>query len=198
MSGPAHKGIDKNILFRLQQGEEAAFDAIYWEYGAWVYNFIISLLYDKSLAEDLTQNVFLKIWERRETIDPEKSFESYLFTIARHLVYKETEHQLQNEAAMDMIRDKIPQSDEMTEEMIDAESLRQYITSLIEQLPPARREIYQLSRVKQLSNKEIATRLSISEKTVETQLYRSLRFLKSKLSEDSGLLILLISLCIGE
>lgn len=186
--------IDKNILLRLKKGEEAAFDVIYWKYSAWVYNFIFSLLHDKSLAEDMTQNVFLKIWERHLYIEPENSFESYLFTIARHLVYHETERLLHVETALDVLRQKLPENDEMTEEMINTESLRDYITSLVELLPPARKEIYQLSRVENLSNKEIAIRLSISEKTVETQLSRSLRFLKEQLSKDNGILLLLIAL----
>ena len=80
------------------------------------------------------------------------------------------------------------------EEKIDADSLRLYIDNLIEQLPLSRKEIFKLSRREHLSNKEIAARLSISEKTVETQLYRSLRFLKEKLSNDHLLAILLVVL----
>lgn len=197
MSESKRKGIDKNTLGRLQKGDEAAFDAIYWEYSSWVYNFILSTLHDPSVAEDITQSVFLKIWERREHIDPDKGFESYLFTIARHLVYRETEQRFQTEAVLQNIQDKIPHSDELTEEMIDVESLRQYIASLVDQLPPARRRIYQMSRVEHLSNKEIANRLSISEKTVETQLYRSLSFLKEKLYKDSGVLFLMLAVAIN-
>ena len=59
-----------------------------------------------------------------------------------------------------------------------------YILQLIEELPPARKMIFSLSRFEHLSNKEIATRFSISEKTVETQIYRSLQFLREKLSSD--------------
>ena len=62
--------IDQNVLLRLKKGEESAFEAIYWKYSSWVYNFIYSLLYDSTLTEDLTQTVFLKIWEKRESIDP--------------------------------------------------------------------------------------------------------------------------------
>jgi len=183
--------IKKEILLRLKQGEEFAFDSIYWKYSAWVYNFIFSLLQDKALAEDLTQTVFLKIWERHEDINPESGFESYLFTIARNLVYKETENRLLTEHLIESIRKQQKVDDSNMEEEIQTDSLQQYITQLVEQLPPARKEIYQLSRVFHLSNKEIAEKLSISEKTVETQLYRALQFLKKKLSDDSGLIFLL-------
>lgn len=185
---------DTDILLRLKQGDEKAFEAVYWKYSSWVYNFIHSLLYDKSLAEDLTQTVFLKIWEKRAIIDPELGFDSYLFAIARNLVYKETEHRLQSEQFHVALNDHSVATDSLTEDNIDAESLREYIDTLIEQLPSARKEIFQLSRRQHLSNKEIATRLSISEKTVETQLYRALRFIKQKLSEDTNLVVLILLL----
>lgn len=185
---------DTDILLRLKQGDEKAFEAVYWKYSSWVYNFIHSLLYDKSLAEDLTQTVFLKIWEKRAIIDPELGFDSYLFAIARNLVYKETEHRLQSEQFHVALNDHSVATDSLTEDNIDAESLREYIDTLIEQLPSARKEIFQLSRRQHLSNKEIASRLSISEKTVETQLYRALRFIKQKLSEDTNLVVLILLL----
>ena len=86
--------IDSETLARLKQGDVRAFEVIFWEYNPRVYHFVYSLLFDKLLAEDLTQTVFLKIWERREWIDPSQPFEAYLFTIARHLAYKESERML--------------------------------------------------------------------------------------------------------
>ncbi|MDR3269527.1 MAG: hypothetical protein LBT83_10745, partial [Tannerella sp.] len=85
------KTTDDALLTRLKQGEEAAFEAVYWKYSAWIYNFVHSLLQDKTLTEDVTQSVFLKIWEKHAEIDAAANFESWLFTIARNLVYKETE-----------------------------------------------------------------------------------------------------------
>lgn len=189
--------IDSAILFRLKQGDEKAFEVVYWKYSSWVFNFIHSLLYDKSLAEDLTQTVFLKIWEKRTTIDPELGFDSYLFAIARNLVYKETENRLQSEQFNIILKDRSSETDTLMEENIDAESLREYIDTLVEQLPPSRKDIFYLSRRRHLSNKEIAARLLISEKTVETQLYRALRFIKQKLSEDTNLAVLILLMIKG-
>ena len=188
------KDIDATLLKRLKEGDEAAFESIYWKYNSHVFNFINSLLYDRVISEDITQSVFMKIWERRESIDLDKGFDAYLFTIARNMVYKETENRLLSESAFYALSQQQTNEDFLMEEKIDADSLRLYIDNLIEQLPLSRKEIFKLSRREHLSNKEIATRLSISEKTVETQLYRSLRFLKEKLSNDHLLAILLIVL----
>lgn len=186
--------IDEEVLILLKKGDKSAFETVYWKYNAWVYNFIQSLLYDKSLAEDLTQTVFLKIWEKRETIDPELGFEAYLFAIARNLVYKETEKRLHAESLALLMEAHPEEFDLQTEEKIDAESLREYIEDLVELLPSGRKRIFNLSRREHLSNKEIAACLSISEKTVETQLYRALRYLKQKLSDDSRLALLILLL----
>lgn len=188
------KTVSKDILIRLKNGDKTAFESVYWTYNSYIFNFISSLLYDKSLAEDLTQNVFLKIWEKHETIDPTQAFDAYLFTIARNLVYKDSESRLLFETAIVVLNRQSFESDTLMEEKIEAESLREYIDSLIEQLPPARKNIFQLSRQKHLSNKEIAEKLSLSEKTVETQLYRALQFLKQRLSSDNLLAILLLLL----
>lgn len=188
------KTVSKDILMRLKNGDKTAFESVYWTYNSYIFNFISSLLYDKSLAEDLTQNVFLKIWEKHETIDPTQAFDAYLFTIARNLVYKDSESRLLFETAIVVLNRQSFESDTLMEEKIEAESLREYIDSLIEQLPPARKNIFQLSRQKHLSNKEIAEKLSLSEKTVETQLYRALQFLKQRLSSDNLLAILLLLL----
>lgn len=188
------KNIDIALLKRLKEGDEAAFESIYWKYNSHVFNFINSLLYDSILSEDITQSVFMKIWEKHESIDLDKGFDAYLFTIARNMVYKETENRLLSESAFYALSQQQTNEDVLTEEKIDADLLRLYIDKLIEQLPLSRKEIFKLSRRDHLSNKEIAIRLSISEKTVETQLYRSLRFLKQKLSDDHLLAILLVVL----
>lgn len=94
--------IDRELLNRLNQGDESAFETIYRKYNAWIYNFANSLLFDKSLTEDLTQNVFLKIWEKHEQINPDDNFESYLFAIARNLIFKETENRLLAERLIEL------------------------------------------------------------------------------------------------
>ena len=164
--------IDTHTLSLLQKGDEKAFDTIFWKYNSRVFHFIHSLLYDKTLAEDLTQNVFLKIWERHQDIKPEEGFEAYLFTIARNMVYKETEKRLLSERFLDSI--KQTDADKHFEIDVDTDSLQEYIDELVEQLPSSRKKIYLMSKKQHLTNKEIAAQLSLSEKTVETQLYLSL------------------------
>jgi RNA polymerase sigma-70 factor (ECF subfamily) len=172
-------------LQRLRQGDPKAFEAVYRKYGGRVYHFFLSLLHDPCAAEDLTQNVFLKIWERRDGIDPDGHFEAYLFTIARHMIARESEKRLQEECLKESLQRR-EDADTSSEQQFEAESLRLYIKTLIEQFPPVRKQVFLLSRVHHLTNREIAHKLSVSEKTIETHLYRALRFLKSKLNDRNG------------
>lgn len=182
----------KNILLRLSNDDEKAFEFIYWKYKAHVYNFANSLLYSPKIAQDITQNVFLKIWEKRHEINPEQNFNAYLFTIARNMVYKETEQKLLAEQSLRQLQEEEDVLDMSTIQTLDYHFTEELCRSLVEELPPARREIFKLSRFERLSNKEIALRLSISERTVETQLYRATRFLKRKLLSDEGLGLLIL------
>lgn len=184
--------VPKNILLRLSNDDEKAFEFIYWKYNAHVYNFANSLLYSPEIAQDITQNVFLKIWEKRHEINPEQNFNAYLFTIARNMVYKETEQKLLAEQSLRQLQEEEDVLDMSTIQTLDYHFTEELCRSLVEELPPARREIFKLSRFERLSNKEIALRLSISERTVETQLYRATRFLKRKLLSDEGLGLLIL------
>ena len=186
--------LDKHLLIKLRDGDEKAFESLFGEYNEHIYNFILSIFHDDSASEDITQNVFLKIWERHEYIDIDLNFESYIFTIARNFAYKEMELRLVSQKLSDSIAEQLIDENLFTEERIDSESLRKYIHDLVEELPDARRRIFQLSRYEHLSNKEIAIRLSISEKTVETQMTRALRFLRSRLSSEGMLCFLTVFL----
>ncbi|GAT62009.1 RNA polymerase sigma factor [Paludibacter jiangxiensis] len=180
-------GTDNDILYRLTKGDPDAFEAIFWKYNARVYNFIMSTLYDKTLAQDLTQNVFLSIWEHRATIDTSKSFSAYVYTIAQNLVYRQTEKMLLASRYEEYVQKFQSVTEISAEETLDYQFLEKLIAELIEQLPPSRREIFLLSRRQGLSNKEIAQKLSISEKTVETQITRSIHFLKKHLKPHVAL-----------
>lgn len=182
----------KNILLRLSNDDEKAFEFIYWKYNVHVYNFANSLLYSPKIAQDITQDVFLKIWEKCHEINPEQNFNAYLFTIARNMVYKETEQKLLAEQSLRQLQEEEDVLDMSTIQTLDYHFTEELCRSLVEELPPARREIFKLSRFERLSNKEIALRLSISERTVETQLYRATRFLKRKLLSDEGLGLLIL------
>lgn len=177
----------KDTLVRLKNGDRAAFDQFYENYCGHIYNFICTILYNRDLAEDLTQELFLKIWERRSEIDPENNFQAYIFLIARNLVYKESRRLLLNARFLNAMHGKLTDKDSSTEHALDLRFTGEYYESLIEQLPPARKQIYLLRSKQGLSIREIARKLLLSEKTIENQLYQANLFLRSRIK---GLLVI--------
>ena len=174
--------IDSEILNRLKMGDVNAFEYIFRKYNGKIYNFARATLFDKNLAEDITQNVFLTIWEHRKDIIPEKNFLSYIYTISKNLVYRETEKKILALRYENYLNKEYPNEEDFsTEKTIDANSLEELIFRLVDKLPETRKKIFLLHFASDLSNKEIAKRLSISEENVETQVKRSLDYLRRHL-----------------
>ncbi|MDR2948263.1 MAG: RNA polymerase sigma-70 factor [Prevotella sp.] len=176
--------MDVKILYELKQGNESAFETIFKKYNAKIYHFAVDTLYNKNLAEDITQNVFLSVWEHRSDIIPEKNFQAYLYTIAKNLVFRETEKMILAFRYEDHIhKSSLGKIDLSTEEKIISDSLEEMLFLLIDRLPTARKEIFLLYLKEGLNNKEIAQKLSISEKNVGMQIRRSLDYIRKYLKD---------------
>lgn len=187
---------EKEELELLKDGSRKAFESLYFQYSGKLYNFIIRLSHgDTWLTEELVQRTFLKIWETRSYINPEKTFISYLCTIAKNMLVNEMEHRTIQFIYDEYIRATMQDQDSSTEQNLDKKLLEEYIDGLTEQLPPRRKEIYLLSRKQGYSNKQIAEQLHITESTIETQLSKALSFMKSKLREhyDTVLFVMLVN-----
>lgn len=175
----------RELITQLREGSLLAFNSIYDLYSAHIYNFIKSLMYDEVGAEDLTQEVFVKLWERKDFLNVDRNFDAYLFMIARNLVYDEWDSRFHSENYVRSLDpDRAEEGVSSSEDAIMAGSLGEYIDTLINKLPPARRQVFLLSRKQHLSTKEIAQQMSISERTVEAHVYRALQFLRKHLSEE--------------
>lgn len=181
--------MDSELLYRLKEGDRDAFNTIYWRYSPKVYNTILYLLNDSGLAEDVVQDLFLTIWEKRENILPELNFEAYISTIARNLAYKYFEEALYNKLPVEEFKDaKLTSNSE--EDMIEADSLREYIFNVISSFPEMRRKVFIMSRFENLSHAEIAVKLSLSERTVEAHIYQALKELRKVLGNKAVAFIL--------
>lgn len=189
---------EKEELELLRNASKQSFEALYHRYSGKLYNFVMRVSKGNTyIAEELVQRTFIKVWETREYINPDKSFISYLCTIAKNMLLNEYEHQAIQFIYEEYVKVIATENDDSTEKEVDRNLLEEYIDKLADELPPKRREIFIQSRKEGLSNKQIAQKLKISESTIETQLSKALSFMKSKLKQHyDHILVILIALMI--
>ena len=184
---------DKELVEEIKDGNARAFDQLYEAYGHKLYIFVLSILKSKEDAEEVVQNTYLKIWEKRKSIDSDHSFKSFLFTIAYNLTVDLLRERLKERRYREDILNKAT-SNYNIEEAIEFGDLLENVQQIIKELPPRKNEIYQLSRMNHLSYGEIAEKLNISVKTVENSINFSINFIKKRLGKDSLVILLFTAL----
>lgn len=184
---------EKILVEALKRGDKAAFEEIFHLYHKQIYAFCYSFLHQKEDAENITQDVFVKLWLKRATIDIEKSFSGFLFTMARHLALNHIRAAINRQILMrEALHDKHAVYNQV-EEKVSYNEIKQALNQLTNQLPPRRKEIFLLSREEGLSHLEISKRLNISVHTVESQMTKALKFIRKSLGRFITVLILLLS-----
>lgn len=172
-----------NIITDLKKGSHNAYESVFIAYFPKVKYYINGFVKSTDIAEELTQNVFLKIWENHQSLAISvKSFDSYMFTIA----YCQTIDYLRSKQVRDSFcRDQmIQQADTVcTEDKYIAEETKLLVEMEIENMPEKRRKIFKMSRYEGIPNYKIAEQLNVNQRTVENQLSLAMK----KIREIPGL-----------
>ena len=173
---------DRDLLERLKTGDEAAFDAIFRAHYASLVSLAQGMLRDQSAAEDVAQEVMLELWRRRAEVFIQESLRAYLIRSTRNRALNQIRHaNVQRRAEPLIAREEAVQPHGAS--TLVASELRAAITAAIAELPPACREVFELSRGQGLRYAEIASTLGISIKTVESQMGKALRHLRGRLAQ---------------
>ena len=180
----------RDLLKQFKSDDKNAIDKLYEIFSGKLYNFAYSYLKTEADSLDVVQNVFISVWDKRESLKSDTNLEAYLFTITKNAVISIFRKKAQEKDYLEHLRNTVVVAHEDTEKQYDYELLYGKIQELIEELPEQRRRIFKLSKEKGLSNKDIAEELHISVKTVEDHKAKAKRFIKTKLQE-SGFVALL-------
>lgn len=171
-----------DILARLKADDRNALQEIFNSYYPVVCKVIIRYVRDKSLTEDLAQEVFIRFWNKRHKIEINSSLGAYLKRMGvnealGHL--RSNKHFETDEFTLDSIKEV----DESAEEQFLYGELKNHITTAINGLPPKCQTVFKMSRYDEMTYKEISAALGISIKTVENQMGKALRVLRSNLKQ---------------
>lgn len=172
---------DRTLFEQIRTGDEKAFEALFRAYYPFLCTYATRLVKDAAAAEEIVQELFVRLWENRSRTIIGSSVKNYLFVSVRNLALNHIRH---NRIKEDYAKNIIPEQDELYSPDTGAQTaLLERIEKEIESLPEKRREIFTLSRRDGLKYREIAEKLNVSVKTVETQMGLALKYLREKLKD---------------
>lgn len=166
------------LISELKNHNEEAFRKLFDMYYQDIYGYSASILKSRELAEENVQDVFMKVWLHRESLDISKSFKSYIFTIARNQAFN-----ILNKAANDIIlKEEIfyesQKAHEQGDYSIREDDCKKLKTQAMRQLPPKRKRIFKMSRKQGMTYEEISEELGISVNTVRNQMSKALESMR--------------------
>lgn len=183
---------DKILVIKLKNNDKIAFEKIFNKYSERIYYFSYRYLKNKEESEEITQEVFVRLWNRRYALKPELSFNSYLFMITKNAVI-DLLRKRQKETSIDENYNNFNNDQEtQPDDKLEYKELNKVVESSIEELPFKRKQIFLMSREKGFTYKQIAAKLNISIKTVESHMRLSLRQLKESIGDKYDLTFIII------
>lgn len=175
---------DSKYVVALKNGDGKAFDLLFRKYTERIYAFTLGITRQRFAAEEITQIVFLKVWENRWRIDEHFSFKSFLFSVAYREIISWLRKEKSEKRKIEGFTSSFNGISEDTEVMIEFRNLEKITGTIIDRFPPKRKEIFILSREHGLTNKEIAQELDISVKTVEGHMTAALKILRERVGHS--------------
>ena len=173
--------IDQDLVTRLREGDDVAFEKLYEKYAGKIFNISRKMGLRSEDAEGVVQDVFLRIWRNRSNLDSSLSFNAYIIAIVRSIVLKESRKYARFIAFQHYAIQHFPGGSNETEDYVIFTDLDKKSTEAIEQLPAKQKQVFMMKNFEYLSVEEISEKLNLSKRTVENQIYRATKHLKESL-----------------
>ncbi len=180
---------EKELLVQLLNGNEQAFEKIYQLYSSRLYGNLLKLVKSETEAQEILQDVFLKIWENRQNIDIEKSFRSYLFKIAENKVvdfFRKVARDKKREAQLISLatNEYVP-----VEELLQSDEKAAILQKAIDSLPPQRQQVFRLCKLEGKSYKEVSEQLGISVSTISDHIVKATKSIRDYFENNEQALL---------
>ncbi|MCJ8208090.1 RNA polymerase sigma factor [Mucilaginibacter sp. RS28] len=176
---------EKELLTQLKQGDQAAFEIIYDRYSERIFQNTLRLTRSREISEELLQEAFYRIWDKRAQIDPDKPFKAYLFRIAENLAYDHFRKVAKDRRLSEKLLQTAADCYEHIDDLIEAKEYNELLTAAINGLPERRREVFILCKLDGKSYHEVSKMLGISEATINDHIVKATRFLKEYFNRSS-------------
>lgn len=173
---------DQELMALLKDGDSMAFTEIYNRYFELLYLHALKRIKEEDESEDLIHDLFIRIWEKRAELVFNTTLSAYLYKSVKNRVINALSHQHIKTNYLDSLQEYIDAGVYCTDEAVRIRELAHQIEREISRMPKKMQEVFQLSRNANLSHKEIAERLGISDKTVKKQIGNAIRILRDNIN----------------
>ena len=182
---------DKKFLFeKLRSGDEAAFKVIYNRYVPRLYYFVYEYVPQNDIVENIVQDTFMVLWDKKSTLADNSNLGAYLFTVAKNnCLYKLRDHRYKQKLFQSSdinepeLKANLDALDTLDTSLFTFMEIEQIIENTLMQLPPQCRTVFNLSRFEEKKNREIAQELGISVKAVEGHISKALKLFRISLKD---------------
>lgn len=178
------------LLYELSQGNELAFTKLYNEYKNVVFSTALKITKSRMLAEEVVQDVFLKIWQNHENLAEITNIENYLFIISRNHIFDMIK-KIARDTSLVVDSNYKNTSTNDTEDAIKDDQYNIILNQIVDQLPPQQQKIYKMAKWDGLSHQKIGEDLGISTETVKKHMAQALKFVRTKISPYMNMLMTL-------
>lgn len=180
--------LKRSTLIKLKEGDHSAFISVYDAYHKGLYTFVRKYIFDEQIAEDITHDVFMKLWETKSRVDPERPLINYLYRITRNTVYKELKKIQTIKSSMDRLGLCASSN---REDAVDIsyqhKEYERILENAVSRLPTQRQRVFILCRQQGKTYEEAAQQLSISSHTVKEHMSLAIRDIKDYICKNTDL-----------
>lgn len=184
---------EQDLLSQLKSGNEQAFHKIYKLYSASLYSSLLSLVKSHREVQEILQDVFLKIWTNRQSIDIEKSFRSYLFKIAENKAYDFFRKTVRDKKRRDQLIDMATTECDLSEELFFTNNNMEVLENAIDSLPAQRKQVFRLCKIEGKSYKQVSELLGISVSTISDHIVKATKTIHVYINSNKEVLL---SICL--
>lgn len=189
MPSPYHLHSDEQLLLLIKSGDRKACSEVYERYWPLLYRHAVKMLRNGDESEDVVQDVFVNFWKKAPDLEDRTSVGAYLYTATRNRILNLFTRNNVHINYLNDLGDFMKDGYEVTDHLVREKILAGLIEAEIQKLPTRMREVFELKRKQNLSYKEIAEKMDISELTVKTQMNKAITILRSKFGDHLSVLL---------
>lgn len=177
---------NRDWLDDIAEGDQEAFTLFFEAFKNKIYSFSFAFTHSAETAEEITQDVFIRVWTNRESLNEIENMDAWLSTVTRNLCFNHLKKLARERKAKNILLKTQTETEDSVEQYLSYKEKASQVSEAIEQLSPQQRLIFRLNRDKGLKNEEIAHRLNLSPNTVKTHMVTALRKIRSFLESNAA------------